>query len=62
MNDFISMMGYREEAIKKIAFRLCDSSDQASVDTIFRECGLPFDDMTDYEKQKLEKELNKRQW
>jgi hypothetical protein len=60
MNDFISMMGYREEAIKKIAFRLCDSTDTASVNTIFRECGLPFEDMTEYEKQMLDKELTSR--
>ena len=58
MNDFISMMGYRETALQKIIDRL---DEDESIDIICRESGIPLSDLLSDEKARIMKELNERQ-
>lgn len=57
MDDFISMMGYREEAIKRIIERLV-FDDNYETDEICRQEGLPISSMTDDEVDRIAREVN----
>lgn len=59
MDDFISMMGYRETTIQRIIDRIRYESN-ADVETICREEGIPISDLTYSEQQRIVKELNYR--
>lgn len=57
MNDFISMMAFREEAIKRIVQRLI-FDDNYDTDEICRQEGLPLSSMTSTEIERMARELN----
>lgn len=58
MNDFMSMMGYRETVLQRIIDRMCYEDTDA--ETICREEGIPIQDLTYSERQRITKELNTR--
>ena len=59
MDDFISMMGYREEAIKRIIDRLI-YDDNYDTEDICRQEGIPYLDLTYEERNRIVNELNLR--
>lgn len=59
MDDFISMMGYRETTIKRIIDRLLYDDDY-DADDICRQEGIPYSDLTYEERNRIANELNFR--
>ena len=59
MDDFISMMGYRETAIKRIIDRLL-YDDNYDTEDICRQEGIPYSDLTYEERNRIVSELNLR--
>ena len=58
MDDFISMMGYRETVIKRIIDRLLYDDDYDTED-ICRQEGIPYSDLTCAERNRIVNELNR---
>ena len=59
MDDFISMMGYRETVIKRIIDRLL-YDDNYDAEEICRQEGIPYSDLTYAEQNRIANELNLR--
>lgn len=59
MNDFISMMACREETLKRIIKRI-HSEPYSNIENICWEEGLPFEDLTLDERNRVMKEINIR--
>ena len=59
MDDFISMMGYRETVIKRIIDRLL-YDDNYDTEDICRQEGIPYSDLTYTEQNRIASELNLR--
>ena len=59
MDDFISMMGYRETVIKRIIDRLLYDDDYDTED-ICRQEGIPQSDLTYAERNRIANELKLR--
>ena len=59
MDDFISMMGYRETVIKRIIDRLFYDDDYDTED-ICRQEGIPYSDLTYAERNSIANELSFR--
>ena len=59
MDDFISMMGYRETVIKRIIDRLLYDDDYDTED-ICRQEGSPYSDLTYAERNRIANELKLR--
>lgn len=57
MDDFISMMGYRETVIKRIIDRLLYDDDYDTED-ICRQEGISYSDLTYEERNRIVNELN----
>lgn len=57
MDDFISMMGYRETVIKRIIDRLL-YDDNYDAEDICRQEGIPYSDLTYAERNRIVNELN----
>lgn len=57
MDDFISMMGYRETVIKRIIDRLL-YDDNYDAEEICRQEGIPYSDLTYAERNRIVNELN----
>ena len=59
MDDFISMMGYRETVIKRIIDRLL-YDDNYDTEDICRQEGIPYSDLTYAERNHIANELSFR--
>ncbi len=59
MDDFISMMGYRETVIKRIIDRLL-YDDNYDTEDICRQEGIPYSDLTYAERNRIANELKLR--
>ena len=59
MDDFISMLGYRETVIQKIIDRLLND-DNYDTEDICRQEGIPYSDLTYAERNRIANELNLR--
>ena len=59
MDDFSSMMGYRETVIKRIIDRLLYDDDYDTED-ICRQEGIPYSDLTYAERNRIANELKLR--
>ena len=59
MDDFISMMGYRETVIKRIIDRLLYDDDY-DTEALCRQEGIPYSDLTYAERNRIANELNLR--
>ena len=59
MDDFISMMGYRETVIKRIIDRLLHD-DNYDTEDICRQEGIPYSDLTYAERKRIANELKLR--
>lgn len=59
MNDFISMMACREETLKRIITRI-HSESYSNIENICGTEGLPFEDLTLDERNRIMKEMNTR--
>ena len=59
MDDFISMMGYRETVIKRIIDRLLYDDNYDTEDICLQE-GIPYSDLTYAEQNRIANELNLR--
>ena len=57
MDDFISMMGYRETVIKRIIDRLL-YDDNYDTEDICRQEGISYSDLTYAERNRIVNELN----
>ena len=59
MTDFLSMMGFRYSAINNIIFQLhqCSYIDENTLYRICSKNGIPFNDLTEDEKETILKEI-----
>lgn len=53
MNDFISMMGYREYTIQKIINEAQGCTDEYELRQICSRCGMPWSDLLYDEQQRI---------
>lgn len=53
MNDFISMMGYREMILAQIEEAVCGVYMMEDIERICSQCGLPWNDLLYDEKQRV---------